>query len=180
VTGGGAKTNAVRLLDSLGIAYELLRYEVDLEDLAADSVARKLGLPPQQVWKTLLCVLQPGGGHCFAVLAGSDALDLKKLARATGARSAALAPLRAVEPLTGYVRGGVTVLAARKPFPAIVDESLELHERVSVSAGQRGLQLWLAPEAYLRAIRVAGEATLAEIAADRAAAGAATAPGWQA
>jgi Cys-tRNA(Pro)/Cys-tRNA(Cys) deacylase len=146
-----AKTNAARLLDSLGIAHDLLTYEVDPEDLAAPSVARKLGLPAEQVWKTLLCALQPGTGHVFAVLAGNDDLDLKKLAAAAGARSATLAPLREVEPLTGYIRGGVTVLSAKKPFPAIADETIELHDRISVSAGQRGLQLFLAPGDYLRA-----------------------------
>ena len=146
-----AKTNAARLLDSLGIAYELLTYEVDPDDLAAPSVARKLGLPAEQVWKTLLCTLQPGGGHAFAVLAGNDDLDLKKLASAAEARSAALAPLREVEPLTGYIRGGVTVLSARKPFPAFADETIELHDRISVSAGQRGLQLFFSPVDYLRA-----------------------------
>ncbi len=145
------KTNAARLLDSLGIAYELLSYEVDPEDLAAPSVARKLGLPVEQVWKTLVCALAPGRGHCFAVLAGDDELDLKKLAAAAGARSATLAPLREVQALTGYIRGGVTVLEAKKPFPAIADETIELHERISVSAGQRGLQLLLTPADYLRA-----------------------------
>ncbi len=149
------KTNAARLLDSLGIRYELLHYEVDPDDLAAPSVARKLGLPVEQVWKTLVCMLAPGGEHAFAVLAGSDELDLKKLAAAAGARAASLAPLRTVEPLTGYVRGGVTVLGARKPFPAFADETIELHERISVSAGQRGLQLWLAPADYLRATAAA-------------------------
>lgn len=146
-----AKTNAARLLDSLGLAYDLLTYEVDPADLAAASVARKLGLPPEQVWKTLLCTLQPGGSHVFAALAGSDELDLKKLAAAAGARSAALTPLREVEPLTGYIRGGVTVPGARKAFPVIADETIELHERISVSAGLRGLQLFLAPSDYLRA-----------------------------
>ena len=145
------KTNAARLLDSLNIAYEVLSYEVDPEDLAAPSVARKLGLPPEQVWKTLVCALTPGEGHCFAVLAGNDELDLKKLATAAGARSAALAPLREVQALTGYIRGGVTVLEAKKPFPAFADETIELHERISVSAGQRGLQLLLAPADYLLA-----------------------------
>jgi Cys-tRNA(Pro)/Cys-tRNA(Cys) deacylase len=156
------KTNAARLLDSLGIAYDLLTYEVDPENLAAPGVAAELGLPPEQVWKTLLCTLQPGWEHIFAVLAGSDELDLKKLAKAAGARSAALTPLRDVEPLTGYIRGGVTVLCAKKPFPAIVDETIELHERISVSAGQRGLQLFLAPREYLRATG----AFVADIAAD--------------
>jgi Cys-tRNA(Pro)/Cys-tRNA(Cys) deacylase len=159
-----AKTNAARLLDSLGIAYDLLTYEVDPEDLAAPSVARKLGLPAEQVWKTLLCVLQPGGAHVFAVLAGSDDLDLKKLAAAAGARSAALTPLREVEPLTGYIRGGVTVLSAKKPFPAFADETIELHERISVSAGQRGVQLFLAPADYLRATGALNAAITHELA----------------
>ena len=158
-----SKTNAARLLDSLGIAYELLTYEVDPDDLAAPSVARKLGMPPEQVWKTLVCRLEPGGGHVFAVLAGSDELDLKKLAAAAGTRSAALAPLKDVQPLTGYIRGGVTVLEAKKAFPAVVDETIELHERISISAGQRGVQLLLTPADYLRATG----ATLADIAGKR-------------
>lgn len=158
-----AKTNAARLLDTLGIAYELLSYEVDPNNLAAPSVARKLGLQPEQVWKTLVCTLRPGGGHVFAVLAGSDELDLKKLAAIAGARSAALAPLKDVQALTGYIRGGVTVLEAKKPFPAFVDETVELHERVSVSAGQRGLQILITPPEYLRATR----ARLADLAVNR-------------
>ncbi len=158
-----AKTNAARRLDSLGITYEMLSYEVDPDDLAAPSVARKLGLPTEQVWKTLLCELQPDSRHVFAVLAGSDELDLKKLALAAGARSAALAPLREVQSLTGYIRGGVTVLEAKKPFPAFADETIELHERISVSAGQRGLQLLLSPADYLRATGAA----LADLSASR-------------
>jgi Cys-tRNA(Pro)/Cys-tRNA(Cys) deacylase len=158
-----AKTNAARLLDSLGIPYELLTYEVNPDDLAAPTVARELGLPPEQVWKTLVCALTPGSGHVFAVLAGADELDLKKLAAVTGARSASLAPLKDVLSLTGYVRGGVTVLEAKKAFPAFVDETIELHERISVSAGQRGLQLWLTPADYLRATG----ARLADIAGKR-------------
>ena len=146
-----AKTNAARLLDSLHIPYELLCYEVDPDDLAASSIARKLGLPAEQVWKTLVCSLNPGAGHVFAVLPGDAELDLKKLAGAAGVRSASLAPHREVQPLTGYVRGGVTVLEARKAFPAFADETLELHDRICVSAGQRGLQLLLAPADYLRA-----------------------------
>ncbi len=158
------KTNAARLLDSLGISYELLSYEVDPDDLAASSVARKLGLPVEQVWKTLLCELQPGSRHAFAVLAGSDELDCKKLAHAAGARSAALAPLRELGSLTGYIRGGVTVLEAKKAFPAFADETIELHEQISVSAGQRGLQLLLSPADYLRAT----SAVLADLAASPA------------
>ena len=158
-----AKTNAARLLDRLGIAYELLAYEVDPNDLSAATVAQKIGLPLETVWKTLLCRAEPEGVYVFAVLAGSDELDRKKLARALAVRSVALAPLKEVEPLTGYVRGGVTVLEARKAFAAIADETIELHERISVSAGQRGLQMVLAPADYLRATG----AQVADIAAAR-------------
>jgi Cys-tRNA(Pro)/Cys-tRNA(Cys) deacylase len=145
-----AKTNAARLLDGLGIAYELRAYEVDLEDLTAISVARKIGLPTEQVFKTLL-TCATSGQHLFAVIPGDAELDLKKLAHAADEKKVELASLKEVEPLTGYVRGGVTVMGARTPFPAYADEMIELHEIISVSAGQRGLQLVLSPADYLRA-----------------------------
>ena len=144
------KTNAARLLDTLDIAYELRAYDVDPEDLTAISVARKIGLPPEQVFKTLLTQTSDGE-HVFAVVPGDAELDLKKLASAADVRNAELAALKHVEPLTGYIRGGVTVLAARRPFPAYADETIELFDIISVSAGQRGLQLILAPGDYLRA-----------------------------
>ena len=152
------KTNAARLLDKLGISYEIRTYEVDPEDLTAISVARKIGMPIEQVFKTLLTHTSDGE-HLFAVVPGSDELDLKKLASAAGARKAELAALKEVEPLTGYVRGGVTVLAAKKPFRAFADETIELFDQISISAGQRGVQIVLAPADYLRAT----EATLADL-----------------
>ena len=144
------KTNAVRLLDQLGISYELREYVVNPEDLSATSVATKIGLPAEQVFKTLLCRLHDGN-NVFAVVPGDAELDLKKLAVAAGAKKAELASLKLVEPLTGYVRGGVTVMGAKKGFPAFADDTLELHVVISVSAGQRGLQVLLAPADYLRA-----------------------------
>jgi len=144
------KTNAARLLDLLDIAYELRSYEVDPEDLTAISVARKIGLPAEQVFKTLLSHTS-SGEHVFAVIPGDSELDLKKLAQAAGAKKAELASLKEVEPLTGYIRGGVTVMGARKPFPAFADETIELFDLISVSAGLRGLQVILAPADYLRA-----------------------------
>ena len=145
-----AKTNAARLLDTLAIPYELRDYEVDLQDLTATSVARKIGMPPEQVFKTLLTHTVEGV-YLFAVVPGDAELDLKKLAAAAGTRRAELATLKDVEPLTGYVRGGVTVLAARKPFQTLVDETVELFETISVSAGVRGTQMLLKPGDYLRA-----------------------------
>jgi Cys-tRNA(Pro)/Cys-tRNA(Cys) deacylase len=151
------KTNAARLLDSLGIAYEVRTYEVDPEDLTAIAVAKKINMPLQQVFKTLLTRVD--NGPTFAVVAGDAELHLKKLAALAGGRKAELMPLANVEPLTGYVRGGVTVLAAKKAFPVFVDGSLELFDVVSVSAGARGAQLVLSPQDYLAAIEQAtGEA----------------------
>jgi len=152
------KTNAARLLDQLKIPYELRAYEVDLNDLTAISVAHKIGLPPEQVFKTLVTVTADRE-HLFAVIPGDSELDLKKLASAAGTRKAELASLKDVEPLTGYIRGGVTVLAAKKPFRPFADETIELFDIISISAGQRGLQLLLAPADYLRATN----ATLADL-----------------
>lgn len=144
------KTNAARLLDSLGISYEVREYEVDPDDLAAESVARKVGLPPEQVFKTLVA---RGDKHgvCFAVVPGDQQLDLKALATLTGDKKIETVALKEVQPLTGYIRGGVTALAAKKSYPVFVDETLELFEVVSISSGLRGAQLILAPADYLRA-----------------------------
>ena len=152
------KTNAARQLDALAIPYEFRAYEVDPNDLSALAVAQKIDLPPEQVFKTLLTEAT-SGDHFFAVIPGDQELDLKKLAQAAGAKKLDLASLKRVEPLTGYIRGGVTVLAAKKPFPAFVDETIELHHLISISAGQRGLQILLTPADYLRAT----QATLADL-----------------
>ena len=153
------KTNAARLLDTLNIPYELRTYEVDPEDLTAISVARKIGLPAEQVFKTLLAQTN-AGTHVFAVIPGDTELDLKKLAQAAGAKKAELASLKEVEPLTGYARGGVTALACKKDYPVFLDETAQLWDIISISAGMRGLQILLAPDDYLRATK----ATIAPIA----------------
>lgn len=152
------KTNAARHLDSLGIQYEIREYTVDPEEFSALLVAQKIGLPPEQVFKTLLCATS-GKEHVFAVVPGDAELDLKKLAQAAGARKAEMVSLKDVQPLTGYVRGGVTVFGAKKDFPAYVDETLELFDVISVSAGSRGVQMLLSPADYLRASR----ATVADL-----------------
>ena len=146
------KTNAARALDALGVAYELRDYEVDPDDLSAETVARKIGMPPGEVWKTLV-VRGDRAGVAFAVVAGDAELDLKALAALTGDRKVDVVPLREVQPLTGYVRGGVTALGAKKDYPVYVDETVELFDVVSVSAGVRGTQILLAPGEYLRATR---------------------------
>jgi len=144
------KTNAARLLDAQGISYEVREYEVDPDDLMAESVAKKVGLPAEQVFKTLVA-RGDKNGVCFAVVPGDQHLDLKALAHLTGDKKIDTVPLKEVQPLTGYVRGGVTALAAKKNYPVFADETIELFDVISVSAGIRGAQLILAPEDYLRA-----------------------------
>jgi len=143
------KTNAVRLLDQLGIEYELRAYEVDPNDLTADSVAEKVGLPPEQVFKTLVA-RGDRRGICMAVIPGDVELDLKSLANASGDRKIHLVQMKELLGLTGYIRGGVTAFAGKKDYPVYVDETLELFDVVSISAGIRGLQVLLKPEDYLR------------------------------
>jgi Cys-tRNA(Pro)/Cys-tRNA(Cys) deacylase len=144
------KTNAVRLLEEMGVPHELRAYDVNSDDLTAETVANKIGLPAEQVFKTLVA-RGDRHGDCFAVVPGNGRLDLKALAKLTGDRKVGTVPLKEVQPLTGYVRGGVTVLGAKKAYPVYVDETIELFEVVSISAGMRGLQILLAPSEYLRA-----------------------------
>jgi Cys-tRNA(Pro)/Cys-tRNA(Cys) deacylase len=155
------KTNGARFLESLGIPFELREYEVDPDDLSAITVAKKIGMPPEQVFKTLLTT---GGAdvYLFAVIPGDAELDFKKLARAAGIRKAEMVSLKDVQPLTGYIRGGVTVFGAKKAFPVFVDETAILFDRISVSAGTRGTQLILSPDDYLRA----ANATTADLTKD--------------
>jgi Cys-tRNA(Pro)/Cys-tRNA(Cys) deacylase len=143
------KTNAARQLDALGIEYEIREYVVDESDLSAESVARKVGMPPEQVFKTLVAK-GDRNGVCFAVIPGDVQLDLKALARLSSDRKIDTVPLKDVQPLTGYIRGGVTALAAKKAYPVYVDETIELFDSISISAGIRGAQLILAPADYLR------------------------------
>ncbi len=144
------KTNAARILDGLGIAYQLREYQVDPEDLAAESVAAKIQLPLEQVFKTLLARGERTG-PCFAVIPGNYELDPKALASAAGDRRIALVPLKQVQPLSGYIRGGVTALGAKKNYPVFLDETAEIWDVISVSAGVRGTQLLIPPSDYIRA-----------------------------
>ena len=155
------KTNGARFLDSLGIRYSLREYEVDPEDLTAITVAKKIGMPIEQVFKTLLTT-DGAGNHFFAVIPGDAELDFKKLARTAGVRKAEMVSLKEVQPLTGYIRGGVTVFGAKKAYPAFVDETVELFDEISVSAGVRGTQLILTPADYIHA----AEATVAGLTKD--------------
>jgi len=143
------KTNAARLLDTLNIRYELRSYAVDPDDLSATRVAEKVGLPAAQLFKTLVCRGERTG-VCLAVVPADRELDLKALARARGDRRCETVPLREVQPLTGYVRGGVTALAGKRSYPVVLDASALEWPVISVSAGIRGAQLVLAPADYQR------------------------------
>ncbi len=140
----------MRLLDALGIHYEAREYEVDESDLSAESVAAKIGLPEEQVFKTLV-TRGDVNGVAMAVIPANTELDLKALARASGDRKIEPVSLKEVLPLTGYIRGGVTALAAKKDYPVFIDELAQLFETISVSPGLRGVQILLNPLDYARA-----------------------------
>jgi Cys-tRNA(Pro)/Cys-tRNA(Cys) deacylase len=158
------KTNAARALDALGIRYELREYQVDPLDLAAETVAAKICLPAEQVFKTLV-MRGDRHGVCLAVVPGDCEVDEKALARMTGDRRVGLVPLKEVQSLTGYIRGGVTALAAKREFPVFIHETAELFDVISISAGVRGTQILLAPGDYMKAVKAtAGAIAKAKIA----------------
>ena len=162
-SGMSHKTNAMRLLDRLGIRYEAREYEVDPNDLSAEAVADKIGLPPEQVFKTL-AVQGARHGIALAVIPGHTELDLKGLAQLTGDSKVELMPLKEVQAATGYVRGGVTALACKKDYPVYIDDTAELWDVISISAGLRGIQILLTPTDFARAV----SATSGDIAKQKA------------
>jgi Cys-tRNA(Pro)/Cys-tRNA(Cys) deacylase len=143
------KTNAVRLLDAAKIGYELREYPVDPVDLSAETVAAEVNLPLEQVFKTLV-MRGDRNGVCLAVAPGNTVVDEKAMARLTGDRRMEMVPLKEVQSLTGYIRGEVTALAGKRDYPVYVDETAELFDVISVSAGIRGLQILITPSDYLR------------------------------
>ena len=145
------KTNAARVLDRLGIKYELRQYEVDLDDLSAETVAAKVGLPPEQVFKTLV-VHGDRNGIYLALIPANAEIDFKALAHLTGDKKVDMVLLKEVQAVTGYIRGGVTALACKKDYPVYIDELAQIYDVISVSAGMRGLQILLAPKDYIRAV----------------------------
>ena len=142
------KTNAVRLLESAGIPFDLVPYEVDENNLAADHVAAQLGEPIGQVFKTL--VLRGDRiGLFVCVMPGDLEVDLKVAARISGNKSAAMIHLKELLPETGYIRGGCSPIGMKKPFPTFVHESALLYDHIYVSAGVRGLQIKIEPQSLI-------------------------------
>lgn len=146
----GAKTNAARILDGLGIAYELKEYPVDPNDLGAVHVAEMVGMPVEQVFKTLVA-RGDKTGVLMACIPGDGELDLKELAAVSGNKRAEMVHLNEVLGLTGYVRGGCSPLGAKKTYPVYLDVSAEKQSTISISAGKRGEQIVLAPADLIRA-----------------------------
>ncbi len=153
------KTNAARILDNLGISYEIREYKVDPEDLSAVHVAEEAGMPIEMVFKTLVA-RGDKTGVLMAVIPGAMELDLKALAAASGNKRVEMVHLKEVQALTGYIRGGCSPLGAKKDYPVYLDRHAESLPTIAVSAGVRGEQLLLSPSDLVRA----ANATYAEIA----------------
>ena len=152
------KTNAARILDGLGIHYELKEYPVDLNDLSAVHVAEQVGMNIKQVFKTLVA-RGDKNGVLMACLPGDGELDLKAIAAASGNKRVEMVHLKEVQGLTGYIRGGCSPLGAKKEYPVYLDESAMDKEWISISAGKRGEQIILAPQDLADAVH----ATIAPI-----------------
>ena len=153
-----AKTNAARILDTLGISYELKTYEVDENDLSAVHVAESVGMPIEMVYKTLVC-RGDKNGVLMAVIPGGGELDLKALAAASGNKRVEMVHLKEVFGLTGYIRGGCSPLGAKKAYPVYLDDSARQQEVIAISAGKRGEQIILKPADLI----TAAKATLAAV-----------------
>ena len=141
----------MRVLDAQDIAYATASYEVDDSNFDGNLVARKIGLDPDSVFKTLVCVGDKGS-HIVCCIPVTQELDLKKAARAAGQKRVEMLPLRELLPLTGYVRGGCSPIGMKKAFPTFIDETAQLFDRIAVSAGKRGEQIILAAEDLRRLI----------------------------
>lgn len=138
------KTNAARILDAAGVQYDLREYTVNEDHLAAPEVAAAIGMPPEQVFKTL-AARGDRSGVVLAVIPANSELDLKALAASSGNKKIDLVPMKEVLSLTGYIRGGVSPIGTRKPYPVYLDETAILWDQIAVSAGVRGCQMVLAP-----------------------------------
>lgn len=145
------KTNAARILDGLGIKYELREYEVDENDLSAENVAEKVSMPPEQVFKTLVA-RGDKTGVIIACIPGSAELDLKAIAAISGNKKIELVAMKEIQSLTGYIRGGVSPIGMKKRYPIYLDETVLIWSNICISAGIRGCQIVLSPADLVRAV----------------------------
>ena len=144
------KTNAARQLDQLKIAYELIPYEVDENNLGADHIASQLGLPIERLFKTLV-LRGDKTGLFVCVIPGAEEVDLKKAAKVTGNKKVEMIHVKELLPLTGYIRGGCSPIGMKKPLLTWFHQTVTDYDTVYCSAGQRGLQFRLDPQDLVRA-----------------------------
>jgi Cys-tRNA(Pro)/Cys-tRNA(Cys) deacylase len=152
------KTNAMRILEGQGIGFEVRTYEVDEQGWSAERAAEKLGLPPEQLFKTLVTRVNPVGVVVACIPAPVE-LDMKALAAAADGKRADMVSLKEVQPLTGYVRGGCSPIGMKKAYPTYIDRSADGWPFISVNGGARGCQVYVAPSDLVRVTN----ATLADI-----------------
>lgn len=146
------KTNVARLLDKAKVSYQLVPYEVDENDLSATHVAEQLGEEVAQVFKTLI-LHGDKIGHFVCIIPGADEVDLKKAAKVSGNKNCEMIPVKELLPLTGYIRGGCSPIGMKKHFPTYMHQTAETFDTIYVSAGQRGLQIQIAPADLIREAR---------------------------
>ncbi|MBO5226184.1 MAG: Cys-tRNA(Pro) deacylase [Parabacteroides sp.] len=146
------KTNVARLLDKAKVAYQLVPYEVDENDLSAIHVAEQLGENIAQVFKTLV-LHGDKNGYFVCVIPGADEVDLKKAAKVSGNKSCEMIPMKELLPLTGYIRGGCCPIGMKKHFPTYFHHTIEQFDHIYVSAGQRGLQIKIAPSDLIQEVK---------------------------
>jgi Cys-tRNA(Pro)/Cys-tRNA(Cys) deacylase len=147
------KTNAARFLDGLKIEYKLCEYEIDEADLSAESVAKKVGLPPEQVFKTLVA-RGDKIGVLMTCIPGNSELDLKVMATVSGNKKVEMVHVKEIQQLTGYIRGGVSPIGIKKHYPIFLDESAMRFPFISVSAGARGSQIFISPGDLIKALDI--------------------------
>lgn len=139
------KTNAVRILDTQNVSYELRTYEVDETDLSAQHVAAILNVSVEQIFKTLV-LKGTKDPYLVAVIPGNAQVDLKKLAKVSGNKNCEMLPMKDLLAVTGYIRGGCSPIGMKKQFPTYIEEMAILEEKITISAGKRGLQIVLSPK----------------------------------
>ena len=147
------KTNAARFLDSLKINYKLCEYEIEESDLSAESVARKVNLPLEQVFKTLVA-RGDKTGVLMACIPGNVELDLKAVAAVSGNKKVEMVPMKEIQQLTGYIRGGVSPIGTKKHYPIFLDESAMRFPSISISAGARGSQIFISPDDLIKTLDI--------------------------
>lgn len=139
-----SKTNAIRILESNNIVFDIKEYEVDENDLSGESVAEKIGANKEEVFKTLVAKGDKVG-HCVFCIPVNFELNLKKAAKASGNKSVELIKVKEIFPLTGYVRGGCSPIGMKKTLPTYIDETAQLFDKIYISAGVRGMQIHINP-----------------------------------